>query len=265
MRFRQVRPTIAVAVAAAALVTPTASAQSLAAPDVPFRIVGDFVTIYDLDTPVTVRVDTLRAAIDEVRSAGDKQSAQAVLNTMPNDIGTAIAWELSHGAEVRPPEEDVDRAGGHDDEPPAEADDPVKTVNNIEAANATTPDPVCYDRTARDMRQMNSLIFRLTLYKFHMFAAWRGCDTSLNYPVDQSLDAYYSDLDPFFSCTENTSLPSKSAGPYNTPVMRFRVSGECYQGFEFDGKGYSVGKNHPYIDNEYDWTGHRTLRLGSAH
>lgn len=258
---------VAAAAIATAVLVP-ASTAPVAASTAAFVVDGEHVTIHALTPPITVRLADLRAAAERIHTAGSRQAAQAALDSLPRDLAYAVAWERTNGVETTasmPPEEEVDRVTAYDPEPPVEPGDPGRGAADAVSANYTTPSPVCNFRSARDMRQMNSAIIRLTLYKFHMYAAWDGCDDGTNTANDDALDAYYSEIDPFFECTTNESLPSKMAGPYGGPTVRFRVSGQCFQHVVIGKFELDTGKYNPFIDNEYNWTGALVLRTGSAH
>ena len=227
-----------------------------------FVVEAGRVTILDPAAPVTVVLDDLRRAEDAVLAAGSRAEALAVLDRLPRDLRLATAWDLTRGEEALPPEDDVDRAGGQDPEPVPSAD-PVQVVNATESANYTTPDPVCTWHQGSDVRQMNALITRSVLYKFHLTFSWRGCDDGTNNTAEP-VDAYYEVKDLFISCLDNGTLPRHDAGPYGAPFIKFSAVGECFTGAVIDGNEWGVGHTHPQIHDTYDWTGRRTHRSGSA-
>lgn len=254
------RPAVVALLLTAALAPARANAVDSSAP---FTVIGDYVTIHGV---ATVRLAELKSAVDSVRAAGrhgGRTAAYAVLERLPADLTAAALWEMSHGVETPP--EDAERAVGTDPEPPVEASDPAKTVDNATSANYTTPEPtvVCTWYNAADRRQMNSAIFRTTLYRFHIDVTWRGCDNGTNQSAEPFL-VWYSEVDILWNC-ENGEL-RKESGPLNsTPWIKHFATGRCQAGVELNGRTWNLGHNQPYINNTYNWTGARDTREGSAH
>lgn len=230
-----------------------------------YTIVGDQVVIYGV---ATVRVDELKQAVDRVRAAahrGGLDAARAELTTMPDALARAAVWEMTTGVEDdNPPERDIDRqAGGTDPEPPVQAGEPERTVQNVQSANYTAPTVVCTWYNATDRRQMNSILFRVTLYKFHIDVTWRGCDNATHGSPEPFM-AWYSDIDIIWSCDNDAII--KESGPFaSTPWVKHFASGTCGAGLQVGDRGVTLGRQKPYINNTYDWQGHRTVREGSAH
>jgi hypothetical protein len=238
------------------------SSLGLPAAPAPFVVHDGMVTIVDLDVPVTVGMDDLRQAEAAILAASGRSEALGLLESLPHDLGLAAAWDLAHGEDALPPEDDVDRAAGQDPDPVPSAE-PAQALNAAESANYTTPSPVCTWHQGSDTRQMNAAITRYTLYRFNLRFSWRGCDDGSNNTAEP-VDASYNVYDPFIDCIDDGTLPRHAAGPYGAPFIEFDADGECLTGFKAFGKDWGVGHTYPQIHDTYDWTGRRTQRTGSA-